>query len=395
MMHKSLVSIAKSLRIYICAAVILAAPIAAQTKQGALSIPTHFPYSFENFPWWTDDTLRALLRKKILGLTDEISTSKASLGKVRDALTTLLKERGIDAQVQSFEPSYSAVQKQPAELFGQPLPPAPPPTVIFSILTPRVLIGKLDVQSSDDLVKQLVQPEIEGYPGRPYALRSQAFLSERISKMLAQHGYLGSKVSVEHSSPQAVGGNFEVDLKVAVEPGPVFHISSITADGGPLLQGRDLSSFITAKPGDRAGWSPFNRLGPAVAAHYRRYGFADVYIKDTSTLDLTHASVDYQMSVDPGPLYHLRTLTIEKLNRKQEERVRELLEMKPGDIFQDDAINDLYRKIADEPLLRGLSFSFAPKRDKAASAIDLNLSFFVNSDEGYVTTRQNVIVPHR
>ncbi|HZB89684.1 MAG TPA: hypothetical protein VE291_13580 [Terracidiphilus sp.] len=148
-----------------------------------------------------------------------------------------------------------------------------------------------------------------------------------------------------------------------------------------------MSSLFTAKVGDIAGASPFRKLGPAVAAYYHHLGYADVWIESEPSLDREHALAAYHLAVVTGPLYHLRSLTIEKLGPEQETAVRALLGMKVGDVFQDDAINLLYHKIAGEPSLKGYSFSFGPKRDKPAGAVDLTLRFFKQSDESHVTIR--------
>src|ERR1700679_1176067 len=80
----------------------------AQAPKAAQNYPTHLPYSFGNFVWWTDDELRALLKKRVPCLGDEIVTTTSAEGRVREALTALLKEKGIDGEVQSLEPSYSS-----------------------------------------------------------------------------------------------------------------------------------------------------------------------------------------------------------------------------------------------------------------------------------------------
>ncbi|HMD77372.1 MAG TPA: hypothetical protein VKG86_08360 [Terracidiphilus sp.] len=49
----------------------------AQTAKPAPNYPTHLPYSFGNFVWWGDDELRALLKKRIPGLGDEIEPTSA------------------------------------------------------------------------------------------------------------------------------------------------------------------------------------------------------------------------------------------------------------------------------------------------------------------------------
>ena len=104
-------------------------------------------------------------------------------------------------------------------------------------------------------------------------------------------------------------------------------------------------------------------------------------------MDKEHATVAYDLKVIPGPVYHLRNLTVEKLSPTQEARVRELLGMKPGDLYRGDAINNLYRKIADEPSLKGYSFGFGPKADKVAAVVDLSLDFFKEGGESKVTIK--------
>jgi hypothetical protein len=91
--------------------------------------------------------------------------------------------------------------------------------------------------------------------------------------------------------------------------------------------------------------------------------------------------------VIPGPVYHLRSLAIHNLDSAQETKVRELLGMKPGDIFDETAINALYHKLSAEPLLAPLGFTFGPARDKTASAVDLSLDFYRASDKSSVTLK--------
>jgi hypothetical protein len=79
-----------------------------QTTKPAPSYPAHLPYSFGNFVWWSDEELRVLLKKRIPGLGDEIAPTTATEGRIRDALKAMLKEKGILAEIQSEEPSFSS-----------------------------------------------------------------------------------------------------------------------------------------------------------------------------------------------------------------------------------------------------------------------------------------------
>ncbi|MDP9052355.1 MAG: hypothetical protein M3O31_16780 [Acidobacteriota bacterium] len=93
----------------------------AQTGKPA-AYPNHLPYAFSNFVWWTDPDLRAQLRKRIPGLGEELAPTHAAESRVRDALTSLLREKGIAADIISEEPS-------PSSLTGQYVPEAPGPAI--------------------------------------------------------------------------------------------------------------------------------------------------------------------------------------------------------------------------------------------------------------------------
>ena len=203
-----------------------------------------------------------------------------------------------------------------------------------------------------------IEEEIKGSEWKPFGSASLAFARWRLEKILKRRGYLAAQVQVQRMPPYKEGGAYAVDWTAVVNAGPKYHISSISVDGGPLFEGKDLAQLIRGKVGGVAGDSPFASLDPQLRAYYQQFGFADIRIMAEPTVDKEHATVAYALKVIPGPVYHLRSLTVEKLSPEQEGRVRELLAMKPGDLYREAAINNLYHKIAAEPSLAGYSFGF-------------------------------------
>lgn len=352
----------------------------AQNSKLAQSYPTHLPYSFGNFVWWNDDELRLLLKKQIPGLGDEIATTTASEGRVRDALKALMKEKDVTAEIQSQEPSYSAFG-------GQRDPEAPAPSIQFSIMDPQILLDKVELKVEPVELASVVQSESAWGEGRAYSAFGDWFIRSRIKNVLNQKGYLDAQVQVHRPTFRGDGSRFLVSLEVSVSAGPQYHISAISADGGPLLQGRDLSPFFGMKVGDVPARFPLDGLAGKLRDFYLHYGYADVEVENLPTLDRGHAMVAYRLTVIPGPVYHLRSLTVQNLNSEQESKARELLGMKPGDIYLDEAINGLYHKIAGEPLLKGYHFGYGPKKDKSANQIDLALDFYKDGNESSVTIK--------
>lgn len=366
-------------------------PGLTQAGKSAPPYPAHLPYSFSNFAWWTDDELRSLLKKRIPGLGDEVATTTEAEGRIRDALTALLREKGIAAEVQSEEPSPSALQPPPPNVFGNvepdDTPPVPKPSIAFLLFRPEIRVGKLTVQASADDARQAIESGLEGFDGKQFTEGILDFEQFEAAKYVKRLGYYGSQVQFHHAGPYKDGDHFLVDVSVTADAGPKYHISAISTDGGPLFEGRDLSQFLTARVGDPAWPGPFLKIGPGLRAAYESRGYAGVRIEANPTLDRDHATVAYALRVVPGPVYHLRNLTIQKLNAAQEKRVREVFDMKPGDLYRDRAINDLYHAIADEPLLKGYTFAFSPKRDQTDSVVDLTLEFSREGGQATVTVK--------
>lgn len=352
----------------------------AQVPQKDSSYPQHLPYAFSNFVWWSNDELHDLLKARISGLGDEIAPGSAMEHKIHDVLTTILKEKGIVAEIQSTEPSTFALTAARA-------PGSPPPAIVYSILSPSILVEKVIVSGAPDAIASSVMAKLAPREGHEYSGGQDWMVRSNLQEELEAKGYLDAHFDISHDAPRRSGNNYVVNLLATVTPGPQFHIEAITADGGPLLAGRDLSSYFTEKSGDIAGAGPFGRLAGELRALYWHYGYADVEINGPPVLDRPHATVSYHLAVAPGPLYHLRSLTIRNLNPDQEKRVRELLGMGSGDVFDAMAINNLYHKLPSDTLLTAHGFTFSPAKDKAAAQVDLTLDFYKNSDKSSVTVR--------
>ncbi len=350
----------------------------AQSAKPAQSYPAHLPYSFSNFVWWSNDELHGLLKERIPNLGDEIAPTAAAEARVRETLKDLLKEKGIAAEVQSEDPSAFSLN-------AERVPGAPGPAIVFSILNPQILVDKVVISQAPDALVDSLGESLRVKEGREYSGGQDWLVRSNVREELTSKGYLEADVDVEHGAPRRDGDHYLVNLLVSVKAGPQYRISAIIADGGPLLQGKDLSSLFTEKTGDIAGLGPFGRLAGQIRALYWHSGYADVDIQGPPVLNHERALVSYHLQVAPGPLYHLRNLTIHNLNAEQESKVRELLDMKPGDVFDEMAVNGLYHKISADPSMSAYSFTFTPKKDKPAATVDLTLDFFKNSDKATVT----------
>ena len=139
-----------------------------QTPKAAQQpVSESLPYTFTNFPWWTDAQIRTELKHRIPSLGDEVSRGSAQEAQLRDALTAMLAAKGVHATVISDEPSPTSAV---VSAFMKTLPfyipgTAQRPHIEFSISAPQILVGGLELDSSPegDLVGRVAR-QMEGKP---------------------------------------------------------------------------------------------------------------------------------------------------------------------------------------------------------------------------------------
>lgn len=340
---------------------------AAQTSQTVVNASGKFPYSFTNFVWWSDSQLRSLLRARIPSLPDQIGKQSRAEEQIRLALVSLLKEKGIDAHVQVLEPS-------PVMSSLPRVPEAPPISIAFSVLAPpEIAINKLNLDGlpvNDNSLAELARSE----QGRPYDANALWSLKMQIEQNLKAEGYLDVTTTLQPGQPLKVNESYRVPIDAVIQTGPVYHVSSVTVDGGPLLHGRDLTQYVGLKAGDVANDRGFGRLSGALRTVYWQQGYEDVEFRSDPSLNREKALVSYKFEVLPGPQYRLRNLTIKNLTPTQEAEARQVIGIKPGDVYNGFAVTMLNQKLTGS--LAGYDLSYSPAKDKDLKVVDLTLTFF-------------------
>jgi outer membrane protein assembly factor BamA len=219
--------------------------------------------------------------------------------------------------------------------------------------------------------------EARSLQGRPYATSNFWLIKEQVKDALRGVGYLTARIDVEPDQPKRDGERYLVRVIARIAAGPKFHVATVKADGGPLLQGKDLSPYLALKPGDVATPNAFGRLVVSLRSVYWHAGYADVAFEGAPVLDAAHALASYQLKVIPGPLYHVRKIEIEGLSPEQKEVAGRMFGLKAGDVYDQLAILKTSEEVSKEaPSLKGYGFSYIQRADKESHVVDLTLKFY-------------------
>lgn len=332
-------------------------------------LPTHFPVRFTNLVWWSDSEIRAELAKRIPGLPAEIATHSSEEARIRRALEGMLLAKGIKANVTTLEPSLDLDVRSRAAA-------APPVSIDFSVLPPiKVMVGEITIDAlpgvdTSSLLHDAHPPIWDTYDESYFWM-----LTDSATQFMKKQGYLTATAQIVHGEPKRTEGQTWVTpLHVELHPGQQFHVASISADGGPLVNSHVLESQFTVGPGDLATPAAFGPLPSSLQAFYRERGHEDVVVHTDPVLDLELSLATYRLTVDPGPQYLLGAVTIKGLTPEQEKMVRDLLAIGPSEPYSESAVMRLYGKIRSVPSLPP-SFSYRIHRDLATKLVDLTLVF--------------------
>jgi hypothetical protein len=332
-----------------------------------------FGYSFSNFVWWTDADLRTELKRKIPNLPDEIAAASPIEGRIRTALMELLKTKGIRADVQSIDPSPDAFTKQRA-------PGSGPPTIVYSVSAPpSILIEKLVLENPAADAGVILQSVAKDMELRPYNSSTFWVQKDRVQRPLRENGYLTAKISFASGEPRKDGDRYLVPLIATIDNGKQFRVGKISADGGPLLHGRDLSQYFKLHEGDIASPTAFGMLPSMVRSTYTHAGFMDVEVHIDPILDVERGQALYHLEVEPGEQYHLCSVAVQGLDKANEQTARGLLSIKPQDVYDETAVMTLFRKVSETAEFKGMNFHSGTKKDSQTHSIDLTL-FFARPD---------------
>ncbi len=358
---------------------ILTPALSAQSSAPAQSV---YSYRFTNFVWWSDSDLRLALKHKLPGLSDTLVPFSPKEAQVRLTLIELLKAKGIHADVQIFDPPKQVTPLLPSIVTGiraakTVSPGTPRPSIAFTIAAPpEILVGDVSVDGAPPEMQTTIQPIAQSLSGSPFG-RNALGTEFRLHILFQSSAYLSATTTILAGTPVRTStDHYVVPCTIKIDPGPPFHIGSIAIDAGPLFAGTDLSNYVLEQPGDLVVPHMFNRLVTTLRNTYLRAGYAHVEVNDDPVLDQQKALASYNIRVDPGSPYYLRNLTILNLDPAREQAVRDSLELKPGDPYNELALMSLFAKLHyNNPLFDGYTFGSHPREDEQDHLVDLTSTF--------------------
>ncbi|HEX4001491.1 MAG TPA: POTRA domain-containing protein [Candidatus Acidoferrales bacterium] len=318
------------------------------------------PVSFDNFPGFTDDELKAAIKSGGVLFDGQAPEHGAILDDISDALAKAIAARGMN-----FAVSHSVVIEPSGDKVQQ-----------FHIEGGAIKIASIDFSDALAQSDPGIHARMGDIVGRPFSHSAiDLFEFEQVRPVYLTHAFL----QVHFDSPETKFANGAVDVVVRVVPGPAFTWGGVTWTGNTAVGVLDLDTAIPLHAGAPANGMKIEAGWEAAREVYMRDGYLDVDFKPVPKFDSAGAKVTYSVAVTEGPQYHMGKLVLSGLSIDGESRARAAWRIPPGAVF-DEHVYEEFLSSGIQQAFSGFPFHYEKigrflQKNPASDTVDVMLDF--------------------
>ena len=272
---------------------------------------------YANFVWYTQAELNDAIQKRLPLFAGSVPANGELKDQVARTLVSILKERGVDATVDSQGISGGSLE--------------------YRIVSPPVIVTDLQIQNirwdSDPVLASVrkAQVGVEYLEGI-----SQRGAHDNLSYALKELGFLDESVGpITHAEPRVEPNRIGVVLTGSATPGERYKVARVTL---PALAGTvpasELESEHQVKPGGLPSPSLVDNTVARMAFVFQGHGFLDAKSSVEASRDSAAHTISYTFAVRPGEVYRMRdVLYATDLSPEQKAQLTKAWKLPQGAIY--------------------------------------------------------------
>jgi len=312
---------------------------------------------YQNFVWYTQKELNDAVHARLPLFTGSVPGNGPLKDQVAQTLVAILKERGIDATVDSEGVAGGQFE--------------------YRIVSPPIVVSDLQIENIrwdsdpvlDSVRHALINVEyLEGL--------SQTGVHENLSYALKELGFLDETVGpIAHGEPKLEAGRIGVVMTGAATPGSRYKVAHVTLPAlvGTVTAG-DLESEHQVKPGGLPSPSLVRNTVARMAFVFQGHGFLDAKSSVDSSQDSAAHTMSYTFTVAPGLVYHMRDLLFAAdLNADQKAQLTQAWNLPKGAVYEREPVERTLL-LSLKTLCAGHPASEKLIPDQATHQVDVSLS---------------------
>ncbi|MGD0367973.1 MAG: POTRA domain-containing protein [Acidobacteriaceae bacterium] len=330
--------------------------------------PAVVPVQYDNFPWWDDKVLNAAVAAQVPLFHGALYPGGPMRDQVSAALTALLATKG----VQGATITTSAVGNESHDQVA----------IRYQIDSPPVVVESFRIHDYSGVWTRPLQALEKATAGQKIEGSMRDQLADLVRAVYGSQGFIDmTMMPPAFGQPHVADGKVLVPVTASItSEGGQYRVAGLHLEGDLFMSQEQFAENAKLHPGDVANLDVWKQIREMIAAPYRTHGYIDAKIDAVPVLDRAAHTVDYTITVQSGPVYHMGKLTVVNLNERQKAEVMPYWQLREGEAFNADLIPKFmadYHKSRAEQLqsIRGWSFDAKWSGNQDTHGVDVVLTF--------------------
>ena len=247
----------------------------------------------------------------------------------------------------------------------------------YHIDTPAVQVGSVHLSGVSAQWAEPVLAIQKAAEGQAFDRRRRLTLATALRAIYHRQGYLGEALTgFTHGAPELAQGRILVPVSATVQEGPQYRVRGMHFAGDAVVSAEAFDKMAKLHLADIANEDQLRATLAELAAAYESRGYLRAKVDDTPTLDAGRRTVDYAITVQTGPVFHMGTLALVNLNERQTAEVRQCWPLHEGDVYDAVLVPQFLNRYRNQlHSLDGWSASFMANEHDDTKVVDLVVTF--------------------
>jgi outer membrane protein assembly factor BamA len=321
------------------------------------------PVYYQNFPWWDTKSLTAAVAAKVPLFHGSAVPESGLQNQIVTALTALVQEKGVTATVTAVprkDESSGAIKG-----------------IEFRIDSPPIQLGEVKFRGASGAWTDKLAAIQKAAAGQDYSEGTESTLRQAVSAIYHRQGFLDiSMTHFAYGQPQFLNGKVLVPVSITLQEGPQYFLKGLTLSGDILMTSEDFAKRAKIHANDVANEDLLRQTLAEVARPYKAKGYLRATVNANPVFDRWTHTVDYAVTVTPGPVFHMGKLTLLNLDAEKQALVMTYWTLNQGDVYDATyAPTFLNRNRSNLHALDAWSATYKQYENEDTHVVDLVVSF--------------------
>jgi outer membrane protein assembly factor BamA len=325
-----------------------------------------YPMHLGNLPL-SDRELDSRLREKFPLYHGKVPSQGSLLDDIRAELEAELSSMGIASKITTTPYSSEGTAKTTA--------------IDFSESTPPIKVGEIRLEGSFPELTARALVSVKKLAGRNYSTdKSAQEIEDGVREFYHGLGYLDAEIHAANDpKPLVSEGGVQIPFSVRVAEGTAYKLATVKLAPGLLVTQAEYDKGASLQTGELADSKQLQRGWELIRNRYKAKGYLLVAVKPEPTFDRTNGTVSFQVTVEPGDVYHMNTVKFQNVSDDLRRLLLHNWQMAPDDLFDENYVREFPTIAAkQEPVLgralTGINYEWHLSVDPQTHAVDVVIS---------------------